>query len=111
MVGFYRDSTPVARPDERVGLTIIQAIRSIFTANPNQIIVYVCDSSDSRQRSRMRLFSAWFERINEGFVHLKHERIGTDYAHFAGLLMRADNLWREEVTRRASQFITDKFEG
>lgn len=110
MVGFYHDSAPPVRPDERVGFTIVQAIRSVFIANPNQIMVYVCDASDRRQRSRMKLFSAWFERTNEGFVHLKHGRIEADYAHFAGLLMRADNPWREAVTQQANQFITDKFE-
>jgi len=109
MLGFYPDSVGTPRPDERISLTIVHAIRLFFQANPTQIIVYVCDSSDGRQRSRMRLFTNWFGHGEENLTHITHEHSDADFTHYAGLLIQNDNPWHTEVLDRAAQFVREKF--
>lgn len=109
MLGFYHDSGGIQRPNARVSLTIVHAIRLFFQANPTQIMVYVCDSSDGRQRSRMRLFTNWFGRGEENLMHITHENKDADFTHYAGLLIQNDNPWYAEALERAAQFVREKF--
>lgn len=55
--------------DSMVGPTIA-LIFSHFMADERQAIIYICDSSDGRQKARSRKFSLWFQnrQTNPGLV-------------------------------------------
>lgn len=109
MVGFYQHSANKLTYDKRVGSTIIDVIRLTFSEHPWQVLVYVCDTKDGKQRGRMKLFAEWFERTNDGFLHLTHQQISPDFEYYSGLLMRSDNPWQEQIILSAQQFLLGKF--
>lgn len=49
--------------DERVRITIIQILSDFFQTIRNSLIV-ICDSCDSREKSRFKLFQKWYEVTN-----------------------------------------------
>jgi hypothetical protein len=49
--------------DERIKLTIAYSINEFFKNNQN-MIVFVCDSTDERELCRKRLFDGWFSEFN-----------------------------------------------
>lgn len=53
--------------DERIGLTVVEAFKVFFSRIEN-VIVYVCDSSDERHLSRKRKFDFWFWKYNDGSI-------------------------------------------
>ncbi|WP_396190856.1 DUF6169 family protein [Flavobacterium sp.] len=60
---FIRDST--------IEVTIIEIIFEFFSMYPNVLLHYVCDSMDSKQSFRSKLFDSWYNKsINEGFSKL-----------------------------------------
>jgi hypothetical protein len=62
--------------DPRMPATIAEVFRQFFTS-VQQVIVYICDSSDARQRVRYRKFNNWFTYYKaEAF--LKIDRNFTD---------------------------------
>lgn len=54
--------------DVRIMATILDCIRRI-TDNAENVIVYICDSSDGRQEVRSKLFSRWFEKYKIEGLH------------------------------------------
>ncbi len=53
--------------DERIGITVVEAIKDVFI-NIENIIVYVCDSTDQRQIARERKFDYWFKKYNDNTI-------------------------------------------
>lgn len=53
--------------DERIKLTIAHSINSFFEKHDN-LIVFVCDSSDEREMCRKKLFDKWFKEFNNGLL-------------------------------------------
>lgn len=60
--------------DPKVEATILAIINEFFRSN-NEIMLYLCDTSDGREESRDRLFLSWFER------HAQKERFTICRAH------------------------------
>jgi len=46
--------------DERIRATLLAIIEEFFNAN-NEIMIYICDTSDGREAFRSKLFVKWFE--------------------------------------------------
>ncbi|MEP7168863.1 MAG: DUF6169 family protein [Bacteroidota bacterium] len=53
--------------DERIGITIVEILKMFFNKVKN-VAVYVCDSSDDRQRARKRKFDFWFWKYSDGSI-------------------------------------------
>jgi hypothetical protein len=51
--------------DKRIALTIVTIIKEILLKGA--VIIFVCDSTDKRQKSRHTLFSKWFQQFGKGF--------------------------------------------
>lgn len=47
--------------DPKVEATILSIIKEFFRSNL-EVMLYICDTSDGREKSRNRLFLSWFER-------------------------------------------------
>ena len=50
-----------SRHDPKVEATILAIIDEFFRSN-QEVLLYMCDTSDGREESRNRLFLTWFER-------------------------------------------------
>lgn len=46
--------------------TLAAIIRDFYTRKSLAITIYICDSSDGRQKSRERKFASWFQTYNPG---------------------------------------------
>ena len=51
--------------DEKVSITIAHIFKRFFKKNPQGILTYVCDSSDSKALYRYKLFERWFNQYNK----------------------------------------------
>ena len=67
--------------DRRVGPTIA-LIFNAFMQHDKQAIIFVCDSSDGRQKVRSRKFSTWFQ----------NRQTGTDMGKIDRLIIDGDRL-------------------
>lgn len=57
--------------DDSIEVTIIEIIFAFFELQPNVLLHYVCDSMDSKQGFRSKLFDNWYNKsINEDFSKL-----------------------------------------
>ena len=50
--------------DPKVKDTILAILNEFFFSN-QQILLYICDTSDGKENSRNRLFLQWFEKYSE----------------------------------------------
>ena len=65
--------------DPKISLTIATIFKDFFQKLPEQVIIYICDSSDSRQLARKRKFDRWidlfkgedFSRVNSTIVDIE----------------------------------------
>lgn len=55
--------------DEKIKETLVNIIGEFFLAN-NEIMIYICDTSDKREECRSKLFVRWFKEYdnNDRFV-------------------------------------------
>lgn len=53
--------------DERIGLTVVEIFRNFFKEHQN-VMIYVCDSSDDRHFARKKKFDFWFWKYNDGSI-------------------------------------------
>jgi hypothetical protein len=119
-VYFIRDSIPLANPelesllisfgfscfpklkpkekkhDPRVKCTILHILSNFFKNNPNRIITYCCDTSDSRERQRKITFNKWF---NEEAEKLKLKKISPNLAGnlHGAFIYSGDNIHRFDI--------------
>lgn len=84
--------------DPLVKETIAVIINEFFSQEP-AIILYICDTSDDRQRVRDRLFSHWFEEYaTKSDYTMLHESINIDdITYYGSLLMRKDHPLHNDI--------------
>ena len=85
------NDTPL-RPDERLGETIVAIFMKFFNSRQN-VVVYVCDSSDDRHLARKRKFDFWFWKYNDGTI-LKVDSLAVieDMEIYNSVLVHKDNV-------------------
>lgn len=74
--------------DIKIGQTIAEIVKSFFRNNDN-VLVYICDTSDKMQAARNRKFKAWFHQYTEkGDFDFVSERmnVGED-EYFAAMII------------------------
>lgn len=84
--------------DPLVKATIAVIIKEFFSQEP-AVILYICDTSDDRQRVRDRLFSHWFEEYSSDNTYtMLHEKVTIDdVVYFGSLLMRKDHPQHDDI--------------
>lgn len=94
--------------DPLVRETISVIIREFFSIKP-VVILYICDTSDDRQRVRDRLFSRWFmEYGNSKEYTMLHECISIDdVTYYGSLLMKADHPIHDEICTMFHDFVVN----
>ncbi len=53
--------------DERIGITVVEVFKKFFAKIEN-VIVYVCDTTDEKHYARKRKFDSWFWKYNDGNI-------------------------------------------
>lgn len=78
------------RKDLRIKITIAHSIQEFFETRDN-LIVFVCDSTDNRDLCRKRLFDLWFEELNPGSLEKYDGYVGKDdYYIINAIIIRVD---------------------
>ncbi len=54
-------------PDKRIAATVV-AILQDFLDKKENVVVYVCDSSDNREKVRFHKFNNWFKSYGKGTI-------------------------------------------
>lgn len=76
--------------DSRIKQTVAYSISNFFSKYDN-LIVFVCDSSDERELCRKKLFDRWFSEFNNGVLEKYDGTVGSgDYVILNTIIMRAD---------------------
>ena len=85
--------------DEKIAETVIAVFHEFFRIKQN-VIIYVCDTSDERHYSRKRKFDFWFWKYNDGRI-IKED----DIAMIAGvqiynsLLLLKENMLLDKIVK------------
>jgi hypothetical protein len=85
--------TPVRDP--RIEVTVIDALKRAFEADPLLVISYVCSLDDNQERNRRILFGQWYLRHSEGYTRLpfSHEQSRV----YAAAIFRENHPDRSEI--------------
>lgn len=83
--------------DERIGLTVVEAIRLFFEAF-NNVAIYICDSADNRQLARKRKFDLWFWKYSDGNI-IKEDELAfiEGVSIYNTLLLHKKNEYFDEI--------------
>lgn len=69
--------------DKLIPNTVVTIFLDFYKNNDNNVCIYICDSSDSKQHVRKRKFDLWFLQFNKGdFIKIDEkfiDRDGTEY--------------------------------
>ena len=86
--------------DNRVSHTVALIFKDFFKKTPEQVIIYICDSSDRRGAVRKRKFDQWVDYFKENeFVKVNAtiiDLVGITY--YNALIIRKDNPNRLAIT-------------
>lgn len=87
----------------------IFSILEVFFGNRDCVLLYICDTSDGKQRLRDRLFKIWFGLYEGDFLLERLSEIvdveGTGY--FISIVFRKDSGRYEEVLDVFTSFVSD----
>jgi len=77
--------------DDKVGETVVEIFKRFFESNDN-VVIYVCDSSDDRHFARKRKFDWWFWKYNDGsIVKVDGVAVIANFEIYNSLLIHREN--------------------
>ena len=84
--------------DEKLKATIFRIVEAFFAANPD-ILLYICETGDSRQASRSRLFVRWFNTYSnrDAYIMQTAEVQEGKTKNFAALIVQKSNPRLKEI--------------
>ncbi|MDX5348298.1 MAG: DUF6169 family protein [Hymenobacteraceae bacterium] len=93
----FRQLKPAIRKsfDPRISATVIQVVLDYFTDKRN-VMLYVCDQSDKRERYRDKLFRLWYKIFGSDYSIIKKD-IQAEETLFITIVYHADNPFRTEI--------------
>ncbi len=110
MVGFVADPPPAKGTkgggiDPKIKNTIQKALLETFHANPEWVLVFVCDQSDGMFQGRNTLFHSWYMEHKQTFVKQDYTDGKTFYS---SAIYKRENERRAEVESELGFFILYK---
>lgn len=99
------DNTP---PDPRVADTIRVILTPFFETTKN-VLITVCDNSDSREEARFRLFKRWFNETRIDHVE-RHEYVVNEeggYSLLSAVYVHVDLFGKDKILNRYMQIFTE----
>lgn len=100
--------TPKAPLDKRIALTVTTILRTFLNQQSN-VVVYICDNSDNREKARFHKFYHWFKTYNDGsFIQLRGVIRAGDTNILNAMLIHKDNPQLQDFIE-AFEIITEIF--
>jgi Family of unknown function (DUF6169) len=95
--------------DPKIPFTIAAIFVDFFKKNNENIVIYICDSSDNRQNSRRRKFNQWLQLFKEiDIVTAETEIIDKDGTiYYNTIIVKADNSRRNDIVTAFLDIATD----
>ena len=53
--------------DKRIAVTVTNILK-VFLHQKDEVVVYICDNSDRREKARFHKFTNWFKMYNDGSI-------------------------------------------
>ncbi len=103
------DDSIKALLDKLIPFTIASIFEDFFTQNAYNIVVYLYESSDSRQDARKRKFDSWFGYFKEQ----KYDKIEvmlsdpSGQLYFTTMILRKDNPNRKQILSNFVEVMAD----
>ena len=102
--------------DARIQDTITWFLLEFFDENPDNCLLFVCDSSDSRHKARARLFDTWFNLLGSNFLEkydheiiLEHEDSDTPTSIVGSLIIHVENKDKAYILEEMANIIALKY--
>ncbi len=94
--------------DIKIGQTIAEIVKSFFRNNEN-ILVYICDTSDKMQAARNRKFKIWFHQYaqTEDFDFVSETMNMSEDEYFAAMILKKSHQHFIETTHTFHQYFQD----
>ncbi len=83
--------------DQKIGETVVDIFRHFFAIRQN-VIIYICDTSDNKHIVRKRKFDLWFWKYSDGSI-LKDDGLAVieDTEIFNSLLVHKQNIFLDKI--------------
>lgn len=94
--------------DPKVRETIVAIIEDFFVEN-NEVMLYICETGDSKQSMRSRLFEYWFNHYKKGWNIMFFSATVTDedgILNYAAIILRQDHPRFKEVVKEFTDAVT-----
>ena len=94
--------------DSKVRETIVAIIEDFFVEN-NEVMLYICETGDSKQSMRSRLFEYWFNHYKKGWnVMYLYATVKDDAGvlNYAAIIIRQDHPRLKEIIREFTDAVT-----
>lgn len=94
--------------DAKIGQTIAEIVKSFFK-NHDNILVYICDTSDKMQAARHRKFQMWFHQYaGTKYFEFISETINVEEdEYFAAMIMKKSHKHFHETINTFHQYFCD----
>ena len=94
--------------DVKIGQTIAEIVKSFFRRTDN-VLVYICDTSDKMQAARNRKFKMWFHQYagTDDFVFVSEIMNVAEDEYFAAMIMKKSQLHTQETINAFHQYFHD----
>lgn len=102
----YNRSAKKSPNDIKLQKTIVCIIEEFFRSNPD-ILLYICDTADSQQAVRARLFLRWFNAYNKNTLYVIRTALVIDEgeANYISLIIQRTHPLFNAVIKRFDQEI------
>lgn len=93
--------------DSKLKFTLFRIIEAFFAVNPD-ILLYICETGDDKQRLRNRLFVRWFNSYSQRdkYILKTVEIMDGDIANFAALIVQKSNVRLDEILSEFDETIS-----
>lgn len=100
------------RTDKDVFETVRVIIEEFF-AQKEQVMLYICDTTDKRQAYRDRLFRIWFNTyiLNNTYTMYNEQMTLDNIQYFSSIILRKDHPMHNQVIATFHDYIVEHDEG
>jgi hypothetical protein len=83
--------------DQKIGWTVVDIFRHFFSVRQN-VVIYICETTDNKHIARKRKFDLWFWKYSDGTI-LKEDGMAViaDTEIYNSMLVHKDNKFLDKI--------------
>ena len=110
---FLINTSNKTRPQDTNVYETVRVIIEEFFAQDEPVMLYICDTTDMRQKSRDRLFKIWFHTyIHSGLYTMCNECMTLDdVQYFSSIILRKDHPFHDNISSTFHDYILEHNQG